>query len=304
MSCILVTGAAGFIGNAISRSLAADGHELILIDDFSSGRSLDAGPGTVILKGDVRDVDFLSVALPDHIESVYHCAAQSSGEVSFDDPWDDLTRHVHATFRVLEASAVRGVRTFVYLSSMAVYGEPAKTPICETDLVAPKSFYGAGKLASEAYVRLFHERGMSTRVVRPFSVYGSGQDFSNLRQGMISIYMAQMRNRGHIEVKGSLDRFRDLVHIEDAVSGIRRVGESMSADGGTFNLCTGLKVTVRELLNEILEVTGGGWRDVSLRDGTPGDQFGMLGDNTRLSQIGWKPSWSLRDGLTQMWDCR
>jgi len=105
-------------------------------------------------------------------------------------------------------------------------------------------------------------------------------------------------------VKGSLDRFRDFVHIGDAVSGLRCVGESQKADDGTYNLCTGVQTTVREVIENILDVVGGSWDQISVVGGTPGDQFGMQGDMSRLGKLGWKPKWSLQDGLAEMWDRR
>lgn len=298
----VVTGAAGFIGNALARRLHTLGREVIALDDFSSGRSKEVAPGLEVVDCDIRDREKLVALLPDKIDAVVHCAAQSSGEISFDDPWDDMTRHVHATMRLLEAAKERGTSHFVYASSMAAYGEPAEFPVRETQRLLPLSFYGAGKAAAENYVRIYCEGDMAFSIVRPFSVYGAGQDLRNLRQGMVSIYLAQLLRTGRIEVKGSLDRFRDFVHLDDAVDAFVSVLETSKSHGQTFNLCSGRPTTVREVLSIILDQVNAEWDVVEETAGTPGDQFGMYGSNECLKGLGnWSPRWTIRTGIADMW---
>ena len=302
LKATVITGAAGFIGNALAQHLAREGHQLCLIDDFSSGKSHTVSGHLPITYCDIRSPSDLDQALPGEIEIVYPCAAQSSGEISFDDPWDDLTRHVHATFHLLAAAKQRSAVRFVYTSSMAVYGEPQKIPIKESDATNPQSFYGAGKLAAESYVRLFQSVGLSTTIIRPFSIYGASQNLENLRQGMISIYMSQLLYAGRISVKGSLERFRDFVHIEDAITAIRLLGEEATADGQTVNLCTAAPTSVREVLTTIIATAGASWDDVEILPPTPGDQFGIAGSNELLLDLtGWTPRWSVSAGLADMW---
>ena len=298
----VVTGAAGFIGNTLAHHLAREGHQLCLIDDFSSGKRHTVNNRLPITYCDIRSPSDLDQVLPGDIDIVYHCAAQSSGEISFDDPWDDLTRHVHATFHLLAAAKQRLADRFVYTSSMAVYGEPQKIPIKESDATNPQSFYGAGKLAAESYVRLFQNLGLSTTIVRPFSIYGASQDLENLRQGMVSIFMSQLLYSGRISVKGSLERFRDFVHIEDAITAIRLLGEEATADGKTVNLCTETPTRVFDILAAIITAAGASWDDTEILRPTPGDQFGIVGSNELLLELtGWTPRWSVSAGIADMW---
>lgn len=298
----VVTGAAGFIGNAVARRLHDEGVKVVALDDFSSGRTRIVAPGVPVLECDLRDRDALDAVMPADVHAVVHCAAQSSGEVSFDDPWDDMTRHIHATLCLLQVSTSRRVRHFLYTSSMAAYGDPARLPATETDPLRPLSFYGAGKAATENYVRLYSRTGMGYTILRPFSVYGPGQDLANLRQGMISIYLAQLLRTGRVVVKGSLDRFRDFIHIDDAVQAYVSVLSRDACLGHTFNLCSGEPSTVREVLEIMLSEAGAGWSVVQVADGTPGDQFGMYGDNTQLRRhAGWSPIWNVQRGIADMW---
>lgn len=299
---VVVTGAAGFIGNAVARRLHESGSEVVGLDDFSSGSSREVAPGIPVQFCDLRDRDSVEACVPARLDAIVHCAAQSSGEVSFDDPWDDMTRHVEATLRLLEAAASRGVPRFVYTSSMAAYGDPVTLPAKEEDRLVPLSFYGAGKAAAENYVRLYQRYGVESSILRPFSVYGVGQDLENLRQGMISIYLAQLLRDGRVVVKGSLDRFRDFVHVDDAVDAVQAVLASDATRGQTMNLCSGRGTTVREVLATLLALAGADWDVVEVVDGTPGDQFGMFGENSRLRELtGWAPKWSVEGGIAEMW---
>lgn len=301
-SRILVTGAAGFIGNAVASRLIERGDEVLPIDDFSSGRSRSVAMGVPVVACDVRDPAQLRSAFSGPVDAIIHCAAQSSGEVSFDDPWDDMTRHVHATIRLLEAAVERGVPRFVYTSSMAAYGQPEVLPVDETARLSPLSFYGAGKASAENYVRIYERFGIASTILRPFSVYGAGQDLTNLRQGMISIYLAQLVRYGRIVVKGSLDRFRDFVHVDDAVSAIEATLDHGESAGETLNLCSGRPTTVREVIDTLLRLAGKGWDCVEVTEGTPGDQFGMYGDNSRLKELtGWSASKDIEAGIGDMW---
>ena len=299
---VVVTGAAGFIGNAVAVRLHDDGANVVALDDFSSGRATTVAPGVPVIACDVRHREQIEAAMPGSVDAIVHCAAQSSGEVSFDDPWDDMTRHVHATIRLLEAAKARNVARFLYTSSMAAYGQPTDLPARESDPLHPLSFYGAGKAATENYVRLFTGADREFAILRPFSVYGPGQDLTNLRQGMISIYLAQLISTGHIVVKGPLERFRDFVHIDDAVDAFVAALSKSECSGQTMNLCSGQPTTVSQVIEALLEVAGLDWSVVEVVEGTPGDQFGMYGDNALLRELGgWSPRWDARTGIHDMW---
>lgn len=299
---VVVTGAAGFIGNAVAARLHNEGSHVVALDDFSTGRATTVAPGVPVVACDVRDRDQIEDAVPDTVDAIVHCAAQSSGEVSFDDPWDDMTRHVHATIRLLEVAKARRVKRFLYTSSMAAYGQPTDLPARESDPLHPLSFYGAGKAATENYVRLFTGADREFVILRPFSVYGPGQDLANLRQGMISIYLAQLITTGRIVVKGSLERFRDFVHIDDAVDAFIAAVSRRECSGQTMNLCSSRPTTVKQVIDSLLEAAGLDWSVVEVAQGTPGDQFGMFGDNNLLRELGdWAPQWDATTGIRDMW---
>ncbi len=307
MKRYVVTGGAGFIGSSLARSLIKLGNEVHIIDDLSTGQERNIPEGSVFHKADISDMKaLLHLPLPDKIDCVYHLAAQSSGEASFDDPAADIEINYRATYNALKAASTRRCRRFIYSSTMSVYGEVPVShgPISEDYPPSPVSYYGCNKLASEKIIKVFSKTGdMDATIFRIFSAYGPGQNMMNMRQGMISIYISYLLNNVPIEVKGSLERFRDCVYVGDIVDVLINSEEREETYGGIFNLGTSVKTTVREMLAVILEIFGKDDFDkwVVVRGSTAGDTAGCVADIGRLKRaLSWKPRYALRDGITGM----
>lgn len=141
---------------------------------------------------------------------------------------------------------------------MSVYGEhKGKEKFSESDIPKPKSFYAVGKLASERYMDIFsREFGIDYVALRYFNVYGPGQNLSNLKQGMVSIYLKQFidKNFNDVIVKGSLDRFRDLVYIDDVVDITLQAMNELSFNNKIVNVATGKKTSVGSILQLIKNI--------------------------------------------------
>ena len=188
---------------------------------------------------------------------------------------------------------------------MAVYGANSDLPLTENSPCNPLSFYGIAKLASEHYIRLYSSLGLETTILRPFNVYGSKQNLDNMRQGMASIYLSYLLKGQPIIVKGSLDRFRDQTHVSDIVDAIMLCLNNPVSFGKTYNVATGKKTTVRDLIHTMIKVSGRSVNNYPVRvvDGTPGDLFGCFADISRISsELGWHPRQSLESGLTEMYN--
>jgi UDP-glucose 4-epimerase len=164
--------------------------------------------------------------------------------VSHDDPIADMDLNVGVTLRLLQWAERIGVGRFLNASSMAVYG-PSAAQIPETTPFAPSSFYGASKASAETYVSLCGRRGLATTSFRLFNVYGPGQNLTNLRQGMASIYLAYLLRGEPIHVKGSLDRYRDMVHVSDVVEAWLAALSDARAIGKVYNVGTGKTPRIR-----------------------------------------------------------
>ncbi len=297
----LVTGGAGFIGSHLAHRLLRNGYRVTVVDDLSSGHKDNVPSGVDLIEADLSKTEQFDRWQKTPCDVVMHLAGQSSGELSFRNPRHDLESHVFSTFNVLEWCRTRGVRRFLYASSMAVYGDPVKFPVREDGALSPKTFYAAAKISAEAYTNLFHSLGVNTTIFRLFSVYGPGQDLTNKAQGMASIYLSYALEGVPILVKGRLDRFRDLTYIDDVVDAWIGAIERTNTHGKTYNLSSGRRTTVASLVDAIRQAVGCSEHPVICQEGTLGDQFGMEGDSTAITKdIGWRVRIPLEEGLKQM----
>jgi UDP-glucose 4-epimerase len=293
----LVTGGAGFIGSHLARSLLAEGADVDVVDDLSTGAVENVPEGVELVELDLG-AERACDRLPDRAyDAVLHLAGQSSGEKSFDDPLHDLDANARSTVALALWAKRRGVPAFLHASSMGVYGEVADPPAREDREPHPISFYGTSKLAAEHALRVLDGDAFRTVSFRMFSVYGPGQDLAELRQGMVSIYLAYMLRERAVEVRGSLDRVRDLVYVEDVVAAWRAALERPVR--GSFNVGAGEPVSVGELIAELAAACGldAGY-PVEQQPGTPGDQGKLWADISRArKELGWAPATSRADGL-------
>jgi UDP-glucose 4-epimerase len=297
---ILITGAAGFIGSKVAQELIRLGHKTITIDNLSTGYRENIPEETIFIEGNCGDKKVISQLNKYEIEGIIHIAGQSSGEVSFKDPKYDLESNTLSTILLLQYAAEKGIKKFVYASSMSVYGNSQNLPVKESQTAVPESFYACGKLASEHYMRIFKGEGRALTALRLFNVYGPGQNLENLNQGMLSIYLAQALFHDKILVKGSKDRFRDFVYIDDAVEAFLLSYFIESPGFNILNVCSGTSTKVSEIIGAIKSSAGIDC-PVEYVEGTPGDQFGIYGDYSKLQEsLNWKPKISFSEGLGLM----
>ena len=295
----MVTGVGGFIGSRVARRLVQDGVRVVGVDDFSSGHRSSVPPEVDLLEMDLSQPD-VPKRLPRNCGLVLHLAGQSSGELSFRDPADDLRRNTISTLNLIRYASENTVDRIVLASSMSVYGDVPDRPVRESDGTEPLSCYGIAKLASERYLHL-HRETVPSVILRMFNVYGPGQDLSNSRQGMVSIYLAQALDTGNIEVRGALERFRDLVYIDDVVEAWIRAASIEAALDNIYNVATGVRTTVADLLQQLCAFIPGSSHQVL--PGTPGDQSGIYADVSLLSRdLGMSCSTSLAVGLERFVD--
>ena len=215
---ILITGVNGFVGKNIARELVGSGHEIYGIDNLFNSHKDQLNKKINFLQFDISNKLWRDRLDGIMFDAVIHLAAQSSGEVSFEDPLYDLDSNVKGTMQVCIFCKENNIKKIIFASSMSVYGEKGGK-VSENEQTMPLSLYGAGKKASEDYLRIFSKLyGIKVIALRLFNIYGNGQNLTNMKQGMASIYLAQaIGNNKSIIVKGALDRFRDLIHINDVV---------------------------------------------------------------------------------------
>jgi len=281
MEKILITGVAGFIASHISRRFLSEGYRVVGVDDLSTGLIEAIPDGVDFIQGDLALPSTIA-KLPKNCSKVLHLAGQSSGEISFDDPATDLQKNTISTINLIQYGIQNKIERFVYASSMSVYGAAPDAPISEDYECRPLSCYGIGKRASEEYLRIYQDK-MPSVSMRMFNVYGPGQNLSNLRQGMVSIYLAQALTEGVIEVKGGGDRFRDFIFIDDVVEAWFRATTFSSTIGKTLNIGTGIKTTVSSLLGDICTIIPNSHYFIT--DTTQGDQAGIYANTNSLLEL-------------------
>lgn len=295
----LLTGGAGFIGSHLAHALLDDGWRVDVVDDLSSGSAADVPAEADLIELDLGSPGATARLPTAEYDAIAHLAGQSSGEKSFDDPERDLDANARSTVALVAWARSRGIRLLVQASSMGIYGDVSSHPVDESLPPQPLSFYGASKLAGEYALAVAPGvRGISLRM---FSIYGPGQNLAEMRQGIVSIFLAMALRGEPIEVRGPLDRVRDFVYIDDCVEAwLRALGSTDAA--GPYNVGTGIGTSIRELIAELLELLGTPDHPIRVLDvRTPGDQFALSASTVRASAIlGWTARTRLRDGLEAM----
>jgi UDP-glucose 4-epimerase len=299
---VLITGGAGFIGSTLARRLIATGYEVVVIDNLSTGTKENVPPAARFVFADLTDPGALGLIPNQDYDAVVHLAAQSSGALSQKYPYVDMQTNVGPTLQLSRWCLERSVPRFLFASSMTVYGHGNREPVSENTRCVPISYYAASKLASENYLRLAANEGLNTVCMRFYNVYGRGQNIGNLDQGMVSIYLAYLLKRASVPVTGSLDRYRDFVHVDDAVDSLTRGLAGTRAPFEVFNIGTGTKTTVRELLARLIAAMElPPEHPIVELAGAANDVFGSVADISRASaELGWKPRIRLDDGLADM----
>lgn len=277
----LVTGGAGFVGSKIVDALIDLGDNVVIIDNLSTGNLENVNPQSEFIHGDCSDPSIICKLGDQYFDTIFHIAGQSSGEISFEDPVYDINSNTVSTLLLLQYAQKTGCKRFIYASTMSVYGDVPGDIANENTLTIPKSFYAVGKLASEQYMRIFQQTyGIIYTALRYFNIYGPGQNLQNLKQGMISIFLKQLISPEFekVIVKGSPDRFRDFIYIDDVVAITLKSIDREATYNKIVNVGTGKKTTVGKVIKLLLEKSEIN-KDIEFQEGTPGDQFGIIADN-------------------------
>lgn len=303
MARILVVGGAGYIGSHCCKALAAVGFEPVAYDNFSTGHRSFVRWGA-LYEGDIRDRDRLSKVM-DEVQplAVLHFAALALVGPSVKEPASYYDVNVVGTLRLLEAMRDKGVRSLVFSSTCAVYGEPKAVPISETAPCRPTNPYGATKLACEAMMDDF-SRAHAIRSIRLryFNAAGADPDCEigerhDPETHLVPLVIeAALGRKDHIEVFGTDyptpdgTAIRDYIHVADLAAAHVAALNYLLAGGETkaVNLGTGIGASVEEVIAEVETVTGRSVQRV-LQPRREGDPAQLVADPTAaMSLLGWK----------------
>ena len=293
---ILVTGGAGFIGSHVVDAMVEAGHEVVVVDDLSSGRPSNLNPAATFYELDIRSLQLHEVFEREKPEVVNHHAAQIDVRRSVADPHFDAEVNVLGSLKLLELAREFKVRKVIYISSGgAIYGEPDYLPCDEQHPVRPLAPYGASKYAGELYLHMYKEvHGLDYTVLRYANVYGPRQD-PHGEAGVVAIFTGQMLAGQPVTINGSGDQVRDFIYVAECARA--NVQVLTQGSGRVYNLGSGVGTTINEIFANLNSVTHYDRQPVH-GPPKPGETFKIyLDSRLAATELNWRPEVSLEAGL-------
>lgn len=301
----LVTGGAGFIGSNIVDELVRREHEVIVLDDLSTGKEcnvvhvrdkIDCRVGTITDLATVRDCC-------DGVDYVLHLAARASVPKSVENPIETNFVNINGTLNVLVAARDAKVRRVVFAASSAAYGETPELPKIETMRADPVSPYGVTKYVGELYGQVFERvYGLESVSIRYFNVFGPRQDPSSQYSGVLARFMLAALEGKQPVIFGDGEQSRDFTYVDNVVDQTLRACEAKGASGKLFNGGTGARITLNEVVAMLAKITG---KKIEARHEAPrtGDIRDSQADVSLAREIlGYKPHVAFEEGLRRTWD--
>ena len=300
----LVTGGAGFIGSHIVDRLLQDGHEVIVLDDFSTGHqeNLAKNEKLEIVEGDIRDFKTVNACMQG-VDWVFYKAAVASVPKTVNDPIGSSAVNYQGSLHVLEAARQNRANRVVFASSTALYGDEPTLPKVETMLPVTLSPYAVDKLASEYACGMYSSLyGLETVSLRYFNVYGPRQDPYSPYSGVISIFADKLNQGAAPTIFGDGEQTRDFVYVSDVVEANMQAISSVAAVGQVINIATGSKITLNQLLNTFCEIKQVEF-SAEYRDPRQGDiKESYANVDKAATLLGWNPTVELTQGLRALID--
>lgn len=305
MKRCLITGGAGFIGSNLAIKLVHRGCSVRVMDNLHTGRFENLAPvfdDLETLRGDIRDLECVRAAVKG-VDTIFHQAALVSVAGSITDPIACHECNVTGMLNVLVAARDAGVRRVVFASSSAVYGDAGLPPLSESAPPSPVSPYATAKLVDEFYARNFYELyGLETVGLRYFNVFGPRQDPNSEYAAVIPKFTTSLLDGKPPVVYGDGEQSRDFVFVSDVARANILAAEAPSIGGEVFNIGTGNKTTLNDLIDILGQILSATARPV-YEARRPGDIVHSWADIGKASQmLGYEPSFGLEEGLRETVD--
>jgi len=296
---ILITGGLGFIGSHLEKLCLNKKHEVFILDLKNKDFLNKIDKNKKIFNCDITNFEELKKIKLNNLDLVLHCAGQPSAARSFEVPYMDFQVNILGTFNLLKWCGLNNVKRIIYASTFNVYKENSSIESYNENCACePKSLYAVSKLTAENYIRVYGKHlGIDWNIFRMFNIYGPGQDSNNKFLGMISIFLNMAKKDPTIVVKGSLNRFRDFIFIDDVIKAWSLIIEDKKNVNKIYNLGSGTKCSLNNLLKEI-SLTLNKKLNIKEESGTPGDFMGSVSDISKLkNDLNFKPEYDLKNGL-------
>lgn len=297
MKC-LVTGGAGFIGSHLVELLIEHGHEVIALDNLTSGRlknlsTVEVNPKFKFFEADIRDIKALGPAFVG-VDWVFHLAGLADIVPSIEMPEQYFSTNVTGTFNVLESAKANGVKRVVYAASSSSYGIPDAYPTDESSPIKPQYPYALTKYMGEELVLHWSQvYGLSGVSLRLFNVYGTRSRTTGAYGAVFGVFLAQKLNQRPLTVVGDGTQTRDFTYVTDVARAFYEAAKS-NVTGQAMNVGSGNHYSV----NRLVELLGGGVEYIPKRPGEPNCTFAKTDKIAKL--LNWRPQVSFEEGVATM----
>jgi len=293
---ILVTGGAGFIASHVADAYIKNGHEVVIVDNLSTGVKDNINPQARFIEMDIQDSKIFDLFEREKFDVVNHHAAQMDIRLSVKDPTFDAKNNILGTINLAEAAVRNDVKKFIFISSGgAIYGEQDYFPADEKHPTRPLSPYGIAKLTGEKYLYYYNKTyGLNFVNMRYANIYGPRQNPQG-EAGVIAIFADKLIKNEQPIINGDGKQTRDYVYVADVVEANLKALNFQNSD--YFNIGTGIETDVNELFFQLNHLTNS---QVDEKHGTakPGEQLRSVLDNKKANELlNWQPTVKLEDGL-------
>lgn len=297
MAKILVTGGAGFIGSHVVDLFVAQGYEVVIVDDLSTGRASNLNPAAKFYQVDIRSPQLREVFEAERPDYVSHHAAQMDVRRSVAQPLFDADINILGSINLLELAKEFQVKRLVYISTGgAVYGEPERLPCDESHPINPICQYGASKHTVEHYLYMYYVNyGLKYTVLRYPNVFGPRQD-PHGEAGVVAIFTGRMLAGESITINGDGEQTRDFVYVGDCAQA-NLLALTIDHEPGIYNLGWGRPTSINEICSVLVNVTNYSF-PVQYGPAKVGETRHIYLDASKAKKdLGWEPTITLEEGL-------
>jgi len=300
MPKILVTGGAGFIGSHLVDEFIMQNHQVIVVDDLSTGKKENLNPQAKFYQLKIQDRKLFVIFKKEKPAIVCHLAAQMNVRRSIVDPIFDAQSNIIGSLNLLENCVKYKIKKFIFISSGgAIYGDGVKIPTLETEKEQPLSPYGIAKLALEKYLYYYsNQHRLPYTILRLANIYGPRQNYLG-EAGVVAVFGHQLISEKSLWVNGG-QQTRDFVYVADVVSAVIKALPKQVQ--GIFNIGTGKQTNIDNLAKKMIQISQTKVF-IKHRPYVTGEQMkSCLSFNKIKHDLNWQPQYDLNKGLKQTWD--